>query len=218
MKKGTIKTFNAERGFGFIRPADGSAEIFFHISVVKDMGYPVEEGSPVEYEDGPGRKPGERQATRVIVTGEPSANPAPVPRGDIALPPDCVFKKSFYDESGHLRQELFYHAAEKVADIFRRAQLKATQLRQLYNGFLSFARRLADRSISFEDAKERFGTFYCERIVRQHMREILPAVVKAFFDEHRELALSSDREMLGLFRYLTNIYCYFGEQEKGQQR
>lgn len=217
MKKGTIKTFNSDRGFGFIRPADGSAEVFFHISVVKDMGYPLEEGAPVEYEDGPGRKPGERQATRVILVGEPGSNPAPAGRAPASLPPECIFQDSFYNQSGYLRQELFYTAAQKAAETFRAAGLKSSQLRQLYNAFLAFARRLAEKSLCFEAAKERFGIFYCERIVRQHERGIIPPVVKAFFDRHRDLALSDPREMLGLFRYVTNIYCYFGE-EKSQQR
>jgi hypothetical protein len=45
-------------------------------------------------------------------------------------------------------------------------------------------------------------------------RKVLPAIVKELIDAHRDLALSDERQMLALFRYLTYIYCYFGDSEK----
>jgi CspA family cold shock protein len=226
MKKGTIKVFYNDRGFGFIRPEAGEQEIFFHKNVVRDMGYPLEEGAPVEYEEGPGRKPGERQATRVVILGYP-ADPAPgerrpaPPRLEVSgrqLPPECIFEKSFYDESGHLHASIFYEAAEAAARAFRAANLKANQLRALFNAFAGFVRPLTEGRLSFEEARERFGIFYCERVVRQFERGVLPPLVKDFFDRHRDLILSSPREMQGFFRYLINIYCYFGDSEKSPQR
>jgi len=65
--------------------------------------------------------------------------------------------------------------------------------------------------------------FYVERVVRQVNRSrggqiIMPEVVQQFFDEHRDVILRSREEMLGMFRYLTNVYCYFKESEDNQRR
>lgn len=38
MAKGTVKWFNAEKGYGFIQPADGGKDIFVHITAVQAAG------------------------------------------------------------------------------------------------------------------------------------------------------------------------------------
>jgi len=129
-----------------------------------------------------------------------------------------VFADGFYDPSGCLRMELFFEAPELAAECFRRAGLKATQFRMLYQSFLGFAAPLRDGRMPFEKARERFGVFYAERVVRQAERGMVPPVVKAFIDRHRERILSSREEMLGFFRYLTNVYCYFGDKDDNQRR
>ena len=53
MKKGTVKFFNSEKGFGFIVPEDGSEELFVHHTGLIDD---INEGDQVEYEVGEGRK------------------------------------------------------------------------------------------------------------------------------------------------------------------
>jgi len=51
MARGTVKWFNLIKGFGFIAPDDGSADVFVHVSAVEVGGYQVlEEGQRVEYE------------------------------------------------------------------------------------------------------------------------------------------------------------------------
>ncbi len=51
MTKGTVKFFNATRGFGFIEPEDGSKDAFVHISAVEAAGLnSLNEGQKVSYE------------------------------------------------------------------------------------------------------------------------------------------------------------------------
>jgi len=50
MKAGTIKWFNAERGFGFIVPSNGGTEIYFRANAVQG-GVALAEADPVEYEE-----------------------------------------------------------------------------------------------------------------------------------------------------------------------
>lgn len=51
MQTGTVKWFNATKGFGFIQPADGSKDVFVHISEVDRSGVgSVQEGDKVSFE------------------------------------------------------------------------------------------------------------------------------------------------------------------------
>ncbi|MFC1672890.1 cold-shock protein [Pseudomonadota bacterium] len=51
MATGTVKWFNATKGFGFIEPADGSSDVFVHISAVERAGLGgLNEGQKISYE------------------------------------------------------------------------------------------------------------------------------------------------------------------------
>ena len=51
MANGTVKWFNAVKGYGFIQPADGGKDAFVHISAVQRAGLDgLHEGQKVEYE------------------------------------------------------------------------------------------------------------------------------------------------------------------------
>ncbi len=64
MAQGTVKWFNAEKGFGFITPDDGSADVFVHYSEIQSSGYrSLEEGQKVTYTVG--QSPKGPQATAV---------------------------------------------------------------------------------------------------------------------------------------------------------
>ncbi|MER6985684.1 cold-shock protein [Micrococcus luteus] len=56
MAVGTVKWFNAEKGYGFIAPEDNSADVFVHFSAIEGNGFKeLQENDRVEFEtqDGP---------------------------------------------------------------------------------------------------------------------------------------------------------------------
>ena len=66
MPQGTVKFFNALKGFGFIS-REGAEDVFVHYSNIEGSGYrSLEEGQTVEFEIGEGRKGDEAQNVRVV--------------------------------------------------------------------------------------------------------------------------------------------------------
>lgn len=56
MAQGTVKWFNAEKGFGFIAQQDGGDDVFVHYSAIQTQGYKtLDENQSVEFDviDGP---------------------------------------------------------------------------------------------------------------------------------------------------------------------
>ena len=67
MAQGTVKWFNGEKGFGFIEPSDGSADVFVHYSEIQGSGFRnLDEGQQVEYEVGEGPKGPQAQQVRPL--------------------------------------------------------------------------------------------------------------------------------------------------------
>ncbi|WP_166869446.1 MULTISPECIES: cold-shock protein [unclassified Salinibacterium] len=57
MTTGTVKWFNAEKGFGFIAPDDGSADLFAHYSAIVGSGHrSLDDGQRVSFDVVPGQK------------------------------------------------------------------------------------------------------------------------------------------------------------------
>jgi cold shock protein len=57
MQQGTVKWFNAEKGFGFISVDGGGPDVFVHFSAIKGDGYrSLDENQKVEFESSQGPK------------------------------------------------------------------------------------------------------------------------------------------------------------------
>jgi cold shock protein len=57
MAQGTVKWFNAEKGFGFITPDEGGQDLFVHHSAIQSKGFrSLEENQRVSFEVGQGQK------------------------------------------------------------------------------------------------------------------------------------------------------------------
>ncbi|GAA3627761.1 MULTISPECIES: cold-shock protein [Kineosporia] len=65
MAQGTVKWFNAEKGFGFISVDEGGADVFVHWSAIQMDGYrSLDEGQRVEFEVTQGQKGPQAEAVR----------------------------------------------------------------------------------------------------------------------------------------------------------
>lgn len=70
MASGTVKWFNAQKGFGFIAPENGATDVFVHISAVERSGLgDLREGQKVSYELVADRKSGKMSADQLKVLG-----------------------------------------------------------------------------------------------------------------------------------------------------
>ena len=66
LASGTVKFFNAEKGYGFISREEGD-DVFVHFSAIEGTGYKsLEEGQRVEFDVGPGKKGDEARNVRPV--------------------------------------------------------------------------------------------------------------------------------------------------------
>ncbi|MCX5397829.1 cold-shock protein [Streptomyces sp. NBC_00102] len=67
MAQGTVKWFNAEKGFGFIAPDDGTPDVFVHFSAIDSSGYrSLEENQRVEFSTSQGPKGPQAEQVRPL--------------------------------------------------------------------------------------------------------------------------------------------------------
>ena len=68
MAEGTVKWFNSEKGYGFLAPDGGGADVFVHYSSIQSSGYrSLDEGQRVSFDVEQGQKGS--QATQVTPLG-----------------------------------------------------------------------------------------------------------------------------------------------------
>jgi CspA family cold shock protein len=79
--RGTVKWFNATKGFGFITPSDGTPDIFLHLSVLRDTGYEDLQPGTTVVCDAARRQKG-LQVIRVVEVDASTAEDSPPPQRD----------------------------------------------------------------------------------------------------------------------------------------
>jgi CspA family cold shock protein len=66
MATGTVKWFNSTKGYGFIQPDDGTADVFVHISAVERSGLGnLREGQKIQYETEMDPRKGKKSAVNL---------------------------------------------------------------------------------------------------------------------------------------------------------
>ena len=67
MAQGTVKWFNAEKGFGFIAQEDGGDDVFVHYSAIQSNGYKsLDENQKVEFDVTQGPKGPQAETVRAV--------------------------------------------------------------------------------------------------------------------------------------------------------
>jgi CspA family cold shock protein len=67
MAEGVVKWFNAQKGYGFITPDDGTPDVFVHFSAVEGSGYrELIEGQKVSFESEQGSKGPQAKSVRAV--------------------------------------------------------------------------------------------------------------------------------------------------------
>jgi cold shock protein len=64
---GILKMFNADRGFGFIKPDEGGNDVFVHVSAAEQAGIQLQQGMRLGFDQETDRKTGKPRAANLMV-------------------------------------------------------------------------------------------------------------------------------------------------------
>ena len=69
-QSGTVKFYNAQKGYGFIKPDDGGRDVFVHITAVERAGLKsLNEGQRISFDVEPDKKGKGPKAVNLVITG-----------------------------------------------------------------------------------------------------------------------------------------------------
>ena len=92
MKTGTVKWFNARKGYGFLKPDDGGFNVYVHITAVERAGMTdLKLGQKINFEMVMDDRTGEVRAENLSALPEVFENPGAIPRAPIAVPSVGLF-------------------------------------------------------------------------------------------------------------------------------
>ena len=121
------------------------------------------------------------------------------------LPPECIFKDSFYASDGYLKKEIFMGAAQKMSLEFQSEGMTQTSIRHLFNMIKAIEMRLkADKDLSLGFVRENFYKFVTHTEYQTN-RGVLRPLFKEFIESHSDLAVKDKKEFKGFVEYLTSI-------------
>lgn len=70
-QQGTVKFFNTDKGYGFIKPDDGGRDIFVHVTAVTRAGLDsLDQGQKVEFEIEPDKKGKGPKAVNIVILAD----------------------------------------------------------------------------------------------------------------------------------------------------
>jgi CspA family cold shock protein len=104
MAQGTVKWFNAEKGYGFIAVDGGGPDVFVHYSAIESTGFrTLDEGQRVEFQTTQGPKGPQARDLRFATTNKP---PVPIGAGALFLArkPAVISRRSSIDRREHPTQ------------------------------------------------------------------------------------------------------------------
>lgn len=142
------------------------------------------------------RNPGRRIDPR---TGQGATRPG------ASVPPDCIFKNTFYSDDGYLKREVSIESAEKMAQILARERMTQTSFRQLFNQLKSIEQQLHFRpSLGSGFLREKFGEFMV-LVEYQVGRGVVKEVFKDLLKSHSDMVMHDPKEFFGFLKYITAI-------------
>ncbi len=120
--------------------------------------------------------------------------------------PNGYLKGGYYNESGHLKQEVILNWPEELADSLSKTSLKMTQLRKFYNQCKAIEQKLRF-SGDFEGVK---SDLYCLQRDAQYSfnRKVVPQIFLDFIERNVELATSSNKDFKGFIQHYESLVAY----------